>query len=193
MTHPPALALLEFSSIAVGTRASDALIKKAPIKLLRAGSLQPGKYAILFNGEVADVEESYQEGRRVGETAILDQTLLCDVDERVYAAVLSRRGDWFTDAVGVIETSTLAAVIQAADAAVKGANVEIVEIRLGDGLGGKGLAHLSGLRADVEAALEIGVAAIADRPQPPCVTVISRFDQELRSHLSKSTRFAEDG
>ena len=192
MPEPPAIALLEFSSIAVGTRASDALMKKSPVTLLRAGSLQPGKYAVLFSGEVADVEESYVEGRRVGEAALLDQVFLPDVDRRVYAAVLGRRGDWRDDAVGIIETPTLAATVRAADAAVKGANVEIVEIRLGDGLGGKGLAHFSGLRADVEAAIEIGSAAIADRPQPPCTTIISRFDDELRGNLAKTTRFAEE-
>ncbi len=32
----------------------------------------------------------------------------------------------------------MAATIQAADAGVKGASVELLELRLGDGLGGKG-------------------------------------------------------
>lgn len=187
----PALALLEFSSIAVGTRASDALIKKAPIGVLRAGSLQPGKYAILFSGDVASVEESFVEGRRVGEAAILDQVFLPNVDRRVQSAVLGRVGDWLDDAVGIIETPTLAATLQAADAAVKGANVEMVELRLGDGLGGKGLAHFAGLLADVEAAIQIGSAAIADRPQPPVTTVIPRFESTLRANLARSSRFAE--
>ncbi|MFQ5428851.1 MAG: BMC domain-containing protein [Phycisphaerae bacterium] len=193
MPPHPAIALLEFSGIAVGTRASDAVAKKAPVSILRAGSLQPGKYAILFAGSVAAVEESFVEGRRVGEAAILDQVLLPDVHPRVHAAVLGRRGDWQDDAIGIIETQTLAAVIRAADAAVKGAEVELVEIRLGDGLGGKGLAHFSGLRADVEAALEIGVAAISDRADPPCTTIISRFDEALRARLARTTRFAEEG
>ena len=192
MPQQPAMALIEFSSIAVGTRASDAVAKKAPVSILRAGSLQPGKYAILFSGDVAAVEESYVEGSRVGEAAILDRVLLCDVHPRVYDAILGRRGDWQDDAIGIIETAGLAAVIQSADAAVKGADVEIVRIRLGDGLGGKGLAHFSGLLADVEAAIEIGIAAIADRPQAPQTTVIPRFDKDVRDNLTKSTRFAED-
>ena len=189
----PALALLEFSSIALGTRASDALVKKAPISVVRAGSLQPGKFAILFSGDVAAVEESFVEGRRVGEAAIVDQVFLPDVDRRVHSAVLGRLGDWLDDAIGIIETPTLAATLQAADAAVKGANVEMVELRLGDGLGGKGLAHYAGLLADVEAAIQIGSAAIADRPQPPCTTVIPRFESALRANLARSSRFAEGG
>jgi microcompartment protein CcmL/EutN len=192
MPQQPAIALLEFASIAVGTRASDALAKKAPVSILRAGSLQPGKYAILFSGDVAAVEESYVEGSRVGESAILDRVLLCDVHPQVYDAILGRRGDWQDDALGIIETASLAAVIQSADAAIKGADVEIVQIRMGDGLGGKGLAHVSGLLADVEAAIEIATAAIADKPQAPQTTVIPRFNKDVRENLSKSTRFAED-
>ena len=192
MAENPAIALLEFSSITVGTRASDALMKKAPVRLLRAGSFQPGRYAILFEGSVAAVEESSVEGRRVGESAILDQVLLPDVHRDVYDAIFGRRGDWGDDTVGMIETPTLAATIRAADAAMKGAEVEIVRIRLGDGLGGKGLSHFSGILADVEAAIEIGAEAVAEHPQPICTTIIPRFDESLLANLSRSTRFAED-
>ncbi|MFQ5412415.1 MAG: BMC domain-containing protein [Phycisphaerae bacterium] len=191
MAENPAIALLEFSSITVGTRASDALMKKAPIRLLRAGSFQPGRYAILFEGSVAAVECSAVEGRRVGESAILDQVLLPDVHRDVYDAILGRQGDWGDDTVGIIETSTLAATIRAADAAMKGAEVEIVRMRLGDGLGGKGLAHFSGILADVEAAIQIGAEAVAEHPQPICTTIIPRFDDRLLANLSHSTHFAE--
>ncbi len=192
MAENPAIALLEFSSITIGTRASDALMKKAPIRLLRAGSFQPGRYAILFEGSVAAVEESAVEGRRVGESAILDQVLLPDVHRDVYDAILGRQGDWGDDTVGMIETPTLAATIRAADTAMKGAEVEIVRMRLGDGLGGKGLAHFSGILADVEAAIQIGAEAVAEHPQPICTTIIPRFDEGLLANLSHSTLFAED-
>ncbi|MBI3286863.1 MAG: BMC domain-containing protein, partial [Chloroflexi bacterium] len=49
----PALALVEFSSIAVGIQAGDAMAKRAPIATLRAGTVQPGKYLVLIAGEVA--------------------------------------------------------------------------------------------------------------------------------------------
>jgi len=192
-TAHPALGLLEFSSIALGTRASDALLKKAPVTLLRAGTLQPGKYAIVFAGDTASVDESFVEGRRIGEAALLDAVLLPDIHPKVLDAANGMKGDWGDETVGIIETPTLAAVVRAADAAIKGAEVEMVSIRLGDGLGGKGLAHFSGLLADVEAAIEIGTAAIADRPQSPCTSIIPRFDDVLRANLDKTTRFWEAG
>lgn len=192
-TAHPALGLLEFSSIALGTRASDALMKKAPVTLIRAGTLQPGKYAIVFSGDTASVDESFVEGRRIGEAALLDSVFLPDIHPRVLDATNGMQGDWGDETIGIIETATLAAVVRAADAAIKGASVEMVSIRLGDGLGGKGLAHFSGLLADVEAAIEIGTAAIADRPRPPCTSIIPRFDDVLRANLGKTTRFWEAG
>lgn len=191
MPTQPALALIEYSSIAAGTRASDAIVKKAPIELIRTGTLHPGKFAVLFAGQVAAVEESYVEGLRVGADAVMDRVLLPDVDPTVYDAILDKAGDWSADTLGVIETQTMSAVVEAADAAVKGANVAMVRIRLGDGLHGKGLAHFAGLQADVEAAIEIGASRIAYRNITVCTAVIPRLDAELRGVLKQSTFFSE--
>lgn len=191
MSEQPAIALVEFSSIAAGTRALDALMKKALVKLDRAGSVQPGKFAVLFSGEVASVEESYVEACRIGADALVDRVLLPDVHVDVRAAILGRRGDWTADTLGVIETSTMAAVVEAADAAVKGARVEVVEIRLGDGLGGKGLAHFVGPQEEVEAAIQIGAGRIAHRNQTVFTTIIPRADETMLSTRAESTRFGE--
>lgn len=190
-THP-AIALIEYVSVAIGTRASDAIAKKAPIEIIRAGTLTPGKYAILFAGEVAAVEESYVEGLRLGVDAVIDRVLLPDVASSVYDAILDNVGDWSADTLGIIETPTMAAVIEAADAAVKGANVAMVQIRLGDGLHGKGLAHFAGSQADVEAAIEIGASRVAYKNLNVCTAIIPRVDAELRDVLKNSTFFSED-
>ena len=191
MADQPALALIEYSSIAVGTRALDAMLKRAHVDLLRAGSVQPGKFAILFVGSVGSVEESYGEACRIGAEALTDRVLLPDAHDAVLAAVTGQRGAWTSDTLGIIETETMAAVIDASDAAVKGASVEIVEIRLGDGLGGKGLLHLAGLQADVEAAIEIGIARLSGRSIKFCTAIIPRADEGLLETRSKSTRFGE--
>ncbi len=51
----PALALLEFGSIAVGMQAADAMVKRAPIDTLRSGTVHNGKYLVLIGGQVADL------------------------------------------------------------------------------------------------------------------------------------------
>jgi len=43
----PAIALLEFDSIAIGVRAGDAMVKRAPVEITYAGTVHPGKYLVL--------------------------------------------------------------------------------------------------------------------------------------------------
>jgi microcompartment protein CcmL/EutN len=160
----PALALVEFSSIAAGIQAADAMVKRAPIDTIRAGTVHNGKYLVLIGGQVADVEESLAAGRQVGGAQVLDFVLLPQVHPEVVDTIGGSRTPRATDALGVVETSTVAAAIHAADAGIKGAQVRLVEIRLADGLGGKGIVLFSGLVADVEAAVQIGTAVL-ERPE----------------------------
>jgi hypothetical protein len=64
----PAIALLEFDSIAVGVRAGDAMVKRAPVEVTYAGTVHPGKYLVLVGGDVASVEEAYAAGLDAGPT-----------------------------------------------------------------------------------------------------------------------------
>src|SRR5438132_1660347 len=190
MTTPPAIALLEFDSIALGMRAADAMVKKAPIDVFRIGTVQPGKYLVLIGGEVAAVQESRREGLLVGGDAITDEIILPGVHDQVFASLDSQRRDNDGDAMGVIETSTIPINVAAADKAVKAADVSIVEIRLGDGLGGKGITLLTGLVHDVEAAIAAGIAA-AQRPGIATRhTIIPIQHGDLREQIAAATRFS---
>ena len=189
MTRYPAIALVEFESVATGTTAGDAMVKTAPIDLIHAGTIHRGKYLVLVGGSVASVTESLVAGLRVGAGAVLDHVLLPHVHDEVHDAVFGKRRDDPYDALGIIETETVAATVRAADAGVKGAQVHVKEIRLGDGLGGKGLVLLTGMVADVEAALEIGTGVIADRPGGLWTTVIPALHEAMVRQTGESTRF----
>lgn len=187
--YEPALALIEFSSIAAGIRAADAMVKRAPIDVIRSGTVQPGKYLVMIGGMTADVEESLSAGRTAEATALDDYVLLPQVHPEVVKAVGGGREPDTKDSLGIIETSTVAAAIHAADAGVKGAEVKLVEIRLADGLGGKGIVLFSGLVSDVEIAVEIGVSAL-ERPQLLVnQVVIPQLHPEMWSNVSDATRF----
>ncbi|MGD2177837.1 MAG: BMC domain-containing protein [Anaerolineae bacterium] len=189
MMIEPALALLEFSSIAAGIQAADAMVKRAPIDVIRAGTVQPGKYLVLIGGEVAEVEESLEAGREAGGAACLDLVYLPQVHPEVVEAVGGGRVPASNDALGIVETATVAAAIYAADAGVKGAEVRLVEVRLADGLGGKGIVLFSGLVADVEAAVEIGVGAL-DRPDLLVrQVVIPLLHPDMWENVSDATHF----
>lgn len=183
----PALALLEFNSIAVGIQAGDAMVKRAPVATIQTGTVQPGQYLVMVTGDVASVEEAWQTGRLVGEQALCDAIFLPNVAPAVVAALSGEMAFEPTDGLGVIETKHVAAAIHAADAGVKGAEVSLLQLRLADGLGGKGLVMFTGLVADVEAAVEIGTA-VADA-QLIHQVVIPQLHAEMWQNVTRSGQF----
>ncbi|MCH7874034.1 MAG: BMC domain-containing protein [Gemmatimonadetes bacterium] len=186
----PSLALIDFSSIAVGIEAADAMVKRAQIDVIRAGTVQPGRYLVLIGGPVADVQESLSAGREVGGDAVLDHVFLPHVHPEVVEAVGGGRMPEVSDALGIVETATVAAAIHAADAGIKGAEVRLVEVRLADGLGGKGIVLYAGMVADVEAAVEIG-AAVLERPgQLVRKVVIPQLHAAMWENVADATRFS---
>ena len=188
--NQPALALIDFDSIAAGIEAADAMAKRAQIELLRVGTVQPGRYLVLIGGTVADVEESFAAGLEVGSSAVLDRVFLPHVHPEVVSALAGGRVPDVRDALGVVETATVASVIRAADAGVKGADVRLVEVRLADGLGGKGVVLFSGLVADVEAAVEIGVSSLDAPTLLVRQVVIPQLHETVWDNVSDASRFS---
>jgi microcompartment protein CcmL/EutN len=187
----PALALIEFDSIAVGIQAGDAMVKKAPIAAIKAGTVQPGKYLVLITGQVAEVEESLHTGLEWGDKTVIDTVFLPQVHPAVVQAIGGDRVEGNGPALGIIETCDVAATIQAADAGVKGAEVTLREIRLADGLGGKAICLFQGEVQDVEAAVEIGVGSLPDPEELVSQVVIPQLHPEMGENLIVSSYFSE--
>jgi microcompartment protein CcmL/EutN len=185
----PALALLEFESIAVGIQAADRMVKRAPIALLKCGTVHPGHYLVLVAGSVASTEEAYAEGLATGERALIDGVLLPDIDAQVYRGCLGARRELQHAALGVLETRCVASLLRAADAAVKGTPVGIAALRLADDLGGRAFVLFDGEVADVEAALEIACGRVAEE-RLVTATIMPRLDAGVRAALDGGTRFA---
>lgn len=185
----PALALVELSSIAVGLRTGDAMAKRAPIEVLRAGTVHPGKYVVLVAGDVASVEEALTAGRESAAAALVDELFLPDVHDRVVEVLRGARPAGEGDALGVVETSTVAAAVGAADRGVKGAAVDLLELCLADGLGGKAYCLFRGDLADVEAAVEIAVAGLSRPGLLVAEVVVPRFHAEMLDNLRAGPRF----
>jgi microcompartment protein CcmL/EutN len=156
----PALAVLEIRSIARGYFALDALAKRAYVQVLHAEPISPGKFWIAVSGGEAEVEEALEAGVAAAADARLDHTLLPYVHDEVRRAVVEGPRRSSPDgSIGVLEFDTLSSAIRAADAALKCADVTLMDLHLARGIGGKGYLVLCGALSDVEAALEAGVAS----------------------------------
>ncbi len=186
----PAIALIEFDSIAIGFRAGDAMVKRAPVDVTYAGTVHPGKYLVLVGGDVASVEESYAAGLATGGDSVLDRIFLPSAHPEVVRYLRGMRGRVTGEALGIVETRTVAATLGAADRGLKGAEVDLVELKLADRLGGKAYCVFSGAVADVEAAVEIAVDQLDDPSTLIAQVVIPDFHDEMLANLEAATEFS---
>ena len=114
MSEPgPALALFEFRSISAGIVAGDLMIKTSPLGAIYAGTVHPGNYLVLISGDTASVDEAVRVGGPADE--LVDMVFLPDIHPSVVDAVVGNAvaasvGD---EALGIVETKTVAAAIDA--------------------------------------------------------------------------------
>ncbi len=187
----PAIALLELNNIADGIRVGDGMIKKAPIQVLRSGTVSHGKFLILVGGTVASVDEAYQEGVCLAGSALLDSLNLPDVHPRVVEALTGHPMPVRDEAVGILETPSIATTVEASDVAIKGAQVNILTLRLGDGFGGKGYVLLNGRVEDVQAAVELACQVANRKNVTACYQIIPRIHEGMARQIEAGLRFVE--
>ncbi|MCU0294077.1 MAG: BMC domain-containing protein [Thermoanaerobaculaceae bacterium] len=173
----------EYSSIAAGVLALDAVVKAAPVAVLAARVVTPGKLVLLFTGDVASVAASLAAGREAGAETLLDELFIPNLHPRVIPAIRAVVAVREWDALGIIEGLSVAAGIEAADAAAKEAEVEIPEIRLSGGMGGKSTVKLMGPLRDVQAAVRAGTARVQAGGRLCRQVVIPRPHPDIRSFV----------
>ena len=174
---------IELSSIGLGYRAQDELLKAGNVQILIARTICSGKYLIIFGGPVSDVEASLKAAEQVSGEAVIDSLVIPNVQEMVFPAmgqsVVLEKGQ--AEALGVIETYSGVSIIAAADAAAKAAKVTLFKIHIAMALGGKAYCLLTGTVADCEAAVSAGAAEARDRGLLVSEVVIPRPSEELFS------------
>ncbi len=184
----PALGFLELSSISRGLYLTDVVLKKAPVRVLASQPVSSGKHVLLYMGQVASVEESHRAALDAAEGTVVKQILIPGVHEQLAPFLDSL---WTADAfrapalesVGIVESSTLAGAILAADHALKTAHVSLCRMRLGQGIGGKAYFTLSGRQEDVEAALEAAQNCLREIESAVRVDLIPRPVDEVLAYF----------
>ncbi|MBI5431551.1 MAG: BMC domain-containing protein [Planctomycetes bacterium] len=179
------IGLLELCSVARGVEVADAVLWQARIELLFATPVHPGKYVLLFTGSVDDVRAGVRRGAEIAGSDLVDQLMIPQIHEQV-VPILKRNGGRIKgelDAIGLIETTTVASAIVAADIALKTATVDLIDLRIANGLGGKSFLTLTGEVSDVRSSIAAGARSAQEKGLLAREVVIARPHPDLVHHL----------
>ena len=157
------IGLIELGSIAAGYQVTDAMLKAADVELVLARSICSGKYMVMVRGEVGAIQASVSAGIHAGSFSVIDSFVIPNIHESVFPAIAGNSKVETLEALGIVESFSVASLIEGADAAVKAANVELIEIRLAMALGGKAFVTLTGNVAAVQSAVDAGAQAVAQK------------------------------
>ena len=157
------IGLIELGSIASGYEVADAMLKTADVELLLARSICSGKYMVMIRGDVAAVQSAVAAGSQAGGFSVIDTFVIPNLHESVFPAISGATKVERLEALGILESFSVASLIEGADAAVKAANVELIELRLAMALGGKAFVTLTGSVSAVTSAIEAGARVVAQK------------------------------
>ncbi len=177
------IGFIELSSIASGIEVADAMLKSAQVQLVFAKASCPGKYYILISGFVSSVENAVRQGVSIGTGFVITSLVIPRIHPQVIKAINMSGMPERISAIGVAEFYSVASALMAADAAVKAANVELIDVRLGTGIGGKSFIVLTGDTASVTSAID--TAALSQKESGMLVkqTVIPNPSKAIISSL----------
>jgi len=139
------IGLLEFKRISSGIEASNQMIKAADVSLLSAKYICPGKYIVLISGDLSAVKSSVKAGVEVAKKDLMKELVIPKIDKGLIDIIqgkINKTGE--IKALGILEYSSIASGIIAADAAVKAAEIEFLKIVLGMTTAGKSLIIFTG-------------------------------------------------
>lgn len=177
------LGLLELSSIGAGFMVTDSMLKAADVELMLARTICSGKYMVLIRGDVAAVQSAVQAGKTCGDFSVIDTFVIPNVHEAIFPAITGLTKVEQLEALGIIESFSVASLIEGADAMAKTANIRLIEVRLAMALGGKAFASCTGTVSAVTSAVEAGARMIGKKGMLVNKVVIANPRPELLSEM----------
>lgn len=177
------IGLIELTSIAAGFEAADAMLKAAEVEIILSRTICSGKYMVLIGGDVAAVSSAVDAGNLAATGSVIDTFVIPNVHPSVFPAIAGTSKVDLLEALGIVESFSVASLIEGADAAVKAARVQLIEVRLAMALGGKAFVTLTGEVAAVQSAVDAGAAAVAKKGLLVNKVVIPQPRKELLTEV----------
>ena len=178
-----AIGMIEFKTTATGVTAADAMVKTSDVEIVEAQTVCPGKYIAIITGDLSAVKAAVDTAVATYEDKCIDSFVLGNPHESLFPAIYGTAQPEKIDALGILETYDVAALIVAADLAAKTAIVDLIELRLAKGMCGKSYMTLTGSVSAVQAAIEHAKAEAGDRGMFLDSSVIARPSDKLMKYI----------
>jgi microcompartment protein CcmL/EutN len=155
------IGLIELTSIARGVETADTMLKAGQVTLDFAKPVCPGKFIVMVHGDVGAMKAAVAAGLEIGGAKVVNHLTIPRVHPTLIPAINAVvEAPERVAALGVVEYFDIASAIVGADAAAKATRIQLIEVRLGMGIGGKSFFKLCGevadVRSAVQAALDVG-------------------------------------
>src|ERR1700754_4691923 len=154
---------IELTSIAAGYQTADAMLKASDVEIMLSRSICSGKYMVMVRGDVGAVQAAVSTGVGASRFSVIDSFVIPNLHEAVFPAIAGSNKVEALEALGIVESFSVASLIEGADAAVKAANIELIEIRLAMALGGKAFVTLTGNVAAVQSAVDAAAQVVGQK------------------------------
>ena len=201
--HPTSLGLISTLSFPVIVSTADAMLKAAGVTLIGYEKIGSGQCTAIVRGAIAEVriavqagvDHAQREGKLLSSLVIPRPFPNLEVifpigSQLIEQAQQNNRSRISNLAIGLLETRGFPAMVGAADAMLKAANVQLTAYEtIGDGLC---TAIIQGRVADVAMALQVGIAEANRIGEVTAVTVIPRPLEDLERSLPLASCLIED-
>jgi microcompartment protein CcmL/EutN len=172
------LAILEIKSIAKGFVVLDSLTKQAEVNVHIATFVSSGKFIIIFTGNIAEVEESFNNGLKQSKSQLIDSLFLPQAHFSLILAIFGKFKHGNKEAIAIIETINVSTCIKAADKALKMTSVAIISMKLANKIHGKGVFLLNGKLSEIEEAVN-SIQCYIDSKKLIAVEIITKFNLNI--------------
>lgn len=177
------IGLLELKSVPIGMKAADEMLKSAKVQLLSATPICPGKYIIIISGNVDAVKNAMRIGIQEAGTFLIAEHTISNAHATLPSAILGMSQVEKIHSLGAIETISALTAIMAGDIAAKAANIDLIEIRVARGLGGKGFLIFTGEVSAVRSAIDNCISGLKETGEIISHCVISSPHPDIMKQL----------
>lgn len=143
------IACLELRSLARGYQILNMITQNESLKVIEASAVDAQKFLILVSGEQATLAKALDEIARRAHGAILDFEFLATPHASLLPSIYSLMQGEVAESVLVVETESASRILNCAQMLLNEHELTLLEIKIGRGLRGQGLAFFTGTRDNV--------------------------------------------